>query len=92
MAVIPPTEQVAVSSLEVLDRRRSERPPNASPELIALLRFRPESGASKVAEAHQIAGPCSGEDDEDQIGAARGIAIGLLLVAPFWIALGWFLR
>jgi len=34
--------------------------------------------------------PSRFEDDEDQLGSARSIAISLLLAAPLWLALGWF--
>jgi hypothetical protein len=66
------------------DRRRPGRVQNVNPALIPLLR------SGEITKIQMD------EDDQEPMRASRGIAIGLLLVAPFWIGIGallmWFRR
>lgn len=66
------------------ERRRPDRIEAPSPHLIALLR------GSIPSETHE-------PDWKGSLGPARGIAFGLLLVAPFWVGVAgvlwlWFRR
>ena len=71
------------------DRRRPARIKDASPDLIPLLRD-PTTVAIPPDDAHVAA------HMQDELGGAKGIAVGLLLVVPFWcgVALGiwWIFR
>ena len=71
-----------VTSSSPTDRRRIGRLKTVSPRLIPLLRNAASHGESDV----NIESESSHEG-----AAAKGIAIGLTLVSPFWAALGYFL-
>jgi hypothetical protein len=63
------------------DRRRSGRLEDVSPELIPLLR---NPAAIEIPPDEPLA------LERDELGAAKGIVVGVLLVIPFWllVALG----
>ena len=64
------------------DRRRPGRPESVSPELIPLLR-----NAASVEIPEQDAHLDAPRDNHrDDMGPARGLAVALLIVAPFWCA------
>ncbi len=63
-----------------LDRRRPGRVEYSDPDLIALLR-KPEAEGAALPEI-------ATGNDPDNLAPVRGIAIGLLAVAPFWAAIG----
>jgi hypothetical protein len=86
-----------------VDRRRPGRIEHTNRHLIALLRRAPPSdeAASVRPEADdapaKAAGPERQQEDADDLGPARGIALGLLFVAPFWAGVAglcwqWFRR
>jgi hypothetical protein len=68
------------------DRRRPGRLSSIAPELVPLLR-NPDS--FEIDETDY-------ETESDGLGPARGVAIGLALVTPFWILVGfgiwWYLK
>jgi hypothetical protein len=72
-----------VAGSTAADRRRPARVKNVSPDLIPLLRD--PSGVEIPGE-----NPPGADKVQDALGAAKGIAFGLLLVIPFWcfVALG----
>ena len=62
------------------ERRRPGRPATVSPELVPLLR-----NAASVEIPEQEAHLDAPRDiRRDDMGPARGLAVALLLVAPFW--------
>lgn len=65
------------------DRRRPGRLKDVSPELIPLLR-------NPAAIEIPSDAPLAPEHARDELGAAKGIVVGVLLVIPFWllVALG----
>ena len=71
-----------VASPSPTDRRRNGRLKTASPHLIPLLRNAASHGESDTSIV---------SDTIQEGGAAKGIAIGLTLVSPFWVAVGYFL-
>ena len=75
----PPATQTTV---ETSDRRRPGRLENVSPTLIPILR------SSEPAVEIEF-------DEVDQAAAVRGLAFGVLLSAPIWVAIAylgmWFL-
>ena len=80
-----PPHAVAVAPAAVLDsRRRPGRTEQVNPHLIPLLR----SPATM-----EIPAPLSTAEDArlfgDDLSAARGIGIGLVLAVPAWAAIGW---
>lgn len=62
---------------EVTDRRRPGRPEHVSPALIPLLR----GDAAPVADEPLQFG------DPDQLGGARGLAVGVVVSAALWAGL-----
>lgn len=64
------------------DRRRPRRLKDASPDLIPLLR-NPTGIEIPPDEA------LAPELPRDELGAAKGIVVGLLLVIPFWLLVAW---
>ena len=75
-----PTENARASTVRV-DRRRPGRTDDLSPELVRLFRA-PEFLAADRDDRD------SAERPSDDLDAARGIAMSLLLTAPFWLAVG----
>jgi hypothetical protein len=70
------------------DRRRLGRMTSVAPELVPLLRS--SKALTSKREQSDFAA-----DDKDNLRAARGIAMALLAVIPFWCAIAfavWFLR
>ena len=71
-----------VTAVEVTDRRRPGRVENVSPALIPILRSADPESAIEF-------------DEVDQAAAVRGLAFGVLLSAPIWVAIAylgmWFL-
>jgi hypothetical protein len=80
--------QPAADDTLAKDRRRPGRVEYDNPALIAILR-NPTAGvhadAPELATLPRPAGEWSDEQDDDWR-ASRGIARGLLFVAPFWVA------
>lgn len=64
------------------ERRRPGRIQRVKPALIPLLR------ADEIAKIATDDDGATNNDDQDPLRAARGMAVGLLLVAPFWIGVG----
>lgn len=79
VAQLAPTS--AAAEHDSADRRRPGRARHVHPALLPLLR-RPAEGGDGLAGDEQT--PWTNEDDE--LGLARGIAVALLLVLPFWCA------
>jgi hypothetical protein len=75
--------QSGVAAETVPDRRRPGRLKDVSPDLIPLLR---DPIAIEIPSDDALAP----EHPRDELGAAKGIVVSLLLAAPFWflIALG----
>ena len=75
--------QSGVAAETVPDRRRPGRLTDVSPDLIPLLR---DPVAIEIPSDDALAP----EHSRDELGAAKGIVVSLLLAAPFWflIALG----
>ena len=88
----PTTDQTAAALAEAADRRRPGRPAAVDPQLVPLLRFKPSAEQIDAALAFpspaETAGPDAATDDADGLGAARGIALAVLISAAFWAALG----
>lgn len=81
--------QSAADDTLAKDRRRPGRVEYDNPALIAILR-NPTAGvrddAPELAPLPWPADECSDEQDGGEWRASRGIARGLLFVAPFWVA------
>jgi len=78
------------------DRRRPGRAEQAHPALVPLLRQPAGAGDTLVATTDARAAaddgsppPASARDD---LGLARGIALALLLMLPFWCAVAFVIR
>ncbi len=82
MAVLKEPDALAPSGplATPADRRRPGRPEAVNPHLIMLLR---DPTAPEDPDLIQRS--------QDDLGAARGIAVGLVLSAPFWGLVAYFL-
>jgi hypothetical protein len=77
MANVSEAEQVRSALL--VERRRPGRPAQVSPELVPLLR-------GEIAVELEIDFP---PEEQDQLGSARGIALGILISAALWVAIAY---
>ncbi len=74
------------------DRRRPGRAEQAHPALVPLLRQ--PAGAGDITDARAAADDGSPPlaSARDDLGLARGIALALLLMLPFWCAVAFVIR
>ena len=72
-----------------IERRRPGRTNDANPELLPLLRLQLSPRQAGIAGSEDW--PTEEEDtadDDDQLRAARGILLGVLIAAIFWVSVG----
>ena len=80
-AAMPDIAPAPVVSSILKNRRRPERPDQASPHLISLLR-------TTEIEASAVSIPADELPFEDALAPTKGIAVGLLLSVPVWAVIG----